>query len=67
MTMGEKSAVHAARDLKPSVVIPIHMGIKPRSFLLRTNHSPEGFAQRLTKAGLEIKLVILKVGESWTL
>lgn len=67
MTMGEKSAVHAARDLKPSTIIPIHMGIKPRSFLLRTNHSPEGFARRLIKAGLETKLVILKDGESCTL
>jgi L-ascorbate metabolism protein UlaG (beta-lactamase superfamily) len=67
MTMGEKSAVHAARDLKPSVIIPIHMGIKPRSPLLRTNHSPEGFKRRAALAGLETKLIILRNGESWHL
>ena len=33
MTMGEKSAVHAVRDLKPAIVIPIHLGIRPRSEL----------------------------------
>jgi L-ascorbate metabolism protein UlaG (beta-lactamase superfamily) len=64
MTMGEKSAVHAARDLKPTVIIPIHLGIKPRSPLLRTNHTPEGFMRRVSLAGLETKLVILKDGES---
>jgi len=37
MTMGEKQAVQAVRVLKPTVVIPIHLGIKPRFPLLRTN------------------------------
>ena len=67
MTMGEKSAVRAVRDLKPAVVIPIHLGIKPRSPLLHTNHTPEGFARRVYLAGLETKIVILKDGESWSL
>jgi L-ascorbate metabolism protein UlaG (beta-lactamase superfamily) len=67
MTMGEKSAVHAARDLKPPVIIPIHLGIKPRSPLLRTNQTPEGFLRRVSLTGLETKLIILKNGESWSL
>ncbi|MBU1699192.1 MAG: MBL fold metallo-hydrolase [Candidatus Eisenbacteria bacterium] len=67
MTMGEKGAVRAVRDLRPKVVIPIHLGIKPRSPLLRTKHSPDGFAQRVRKAGLEVEIVNLKEGESWSL
>jgi L-ascorbate metabolism protein UlaG (beta-lactamase superfamily) len=65
MTMGEKSAVHAVRDLKPSVVIPIHLGLKPRPPLLRTKDTPEGFMARVREAGLEVQVVILKEGESW--
>jgi L-ascorbate metabolism protein UlaG (beta-lactamase superfamily) len=67
MTMGEKSAVRAVRDLRPSVVIPIHLGVRPRSPLLRTSHTPEGFARRVNEAGLKAKIVILKEGESWAL
>jgi L-ascorbate metabolism protein UlaG (beta-lactamase superfamily) len=66
MTMGEKAAVRAVHDLNPSVVIPIHLGVRPRSPLLRTNHTPEGFARRVSEAGLEAEIVILKEGESWT-
>jgi L-ascorbate metabolism protein UlaG (beta-lactamase superfamily) len=65
MTMGEKGAVRAARDLRPSVIIPIHLGVQPRSPLMRTKHSPEGFRQRLREAGLETTVVILRDGESW--
>lgn len=65
MTMGEKSAVRAARDLKPSVTIPIHLGLQPRSPLMRTKHTPEGFRQRIRDAGLETTVVILREGESW--
>jgi L-ascorbate metabolism protein UlaG (beta-lactamase superfamily) len=67
MTMGEKSAVRAVRDLRPSVVIPIHLGVRPRSPLLRTSHTPGGFARRVSEAGPETEVVILKEGESWTL
>ena len=67
MTMGEKSAVHAVRDLKPTVVIPIHLGIMPRSPLLRTSQTPEGFARYVLEKRLEAKVVVLKEGESWTL
>ena len=65
MTMNEKSAVNAARDLKASTIIPIHLGIAPRTPLLRTNHTPEGFAQRVDAANLETEVIILKEGESW--
>jgi L-ascorbate metabolism protein UlaG (beta-lactamase superfamily) len=67
MTMGEKQAVQAVRVLKPTVVIPIHLGIKPRSPLLRTNQTPEHFEQRLDENGIESKVVILQEGESYTI
>lgn len=65
MTMGESGAVRAVRDLRASVVIPIHLGVTPRSPLLRTGHSPEGFARRAREAGLDCRVVVLAEGESW--
>jgi L-ascorbate metabolism protein UlaG (beta-lactamase superfamily) len=67
MTMGEKGAVRAVRDLEPSVVIPIHLGLRPRSPLLRTSHTPEGFARRAADAGLRSEVHVLREGQSWTL
>jgi len=67
MTMGEKSAVRAVRDLEPDYVIPIHLGVVPRSPLLRTSHTPEGFMRRLHEAGLDVEVILLKKGERWTL
>ena len=67
MTMGEKQAVKAVQVLKPAVVIPIHLGLKPRSPLLRTAQTPEHFAQRLSETGTSSKVVILREGESYTL
>jgi hypothetical protein len=46
-------------------VIPIHLGIKPRSPLMRTSDTPEGFRERVQQAGLSAKIVILQEGESW--
>jgi L-ascorbate metabolism protein UlaG (beta-lactamase superfamily) len=66
MTMGEKAAVRAATALAPKVVIPIHLGIQPRSPLLRTDHTPEGFARRLHEAGLQTEVILLKEGNSWS-
>lgn len=65
MTMGEREAVHAVQDLQPTVVIPIHLGVRPRSPLLRTDHSPAGFARRAREAGLTTSVVILNNGESY--
>jgi L-ascorbate metabolism protein UlaG (beta-lactamase superfamily) len=65
MTMGEKGALQAVRDLKPRVVIPIHLGLRPRSPLLRTGHSPEGFRRRVAEAALRTEVVMLREGESW--
>jgi L-ascorbate metabolism protein UlaG (beta-lactamase superfamily) len=67
MTMGEKTAVQAVRVLKPAVVIPIHLGLKPRSSLLRTTQTPEHFRQRVKESGQATKVVILQAGESYTL
>jgi len=66
MTMGEKQAVRAVQELKPRLVIPIHLGVQPRSPLLRTNHTPEGFIRRLREAGLETDVALLQIGESET-
>jgi L-ascorbate metabolism protein UlaG (beta-lactamase superfamily) len=66
MTMDEKQAVKAVQALKPAVVIPIHLGITPRSPLLRTDQTPERFAQRLKESGATAKVVLLQDGESYT-
>jgi N-acyl-phosphatidylethanolamine-hydrolysing phospholipase D len=65
MTMGEKSAVRAVEALSPNVVIPVHLGLRPRLSLLRTDHTPEGFQRRVRKAGLPSRVVILRAGQSW--
>jgi L-ascorbate metabolism protein UlaG (beta-lactamase superfamily) len=65
MTMGEKSAVRAVEALSPRTIIPIHLGILPRSPLLRTGQTPEGFSKRVRDAGLKTGVVILREGESW--
>jgi L-ascorbate metabolism protein UlaG (beta-lactamase superfamily) len=65
MTMGEKGAVRATRDLKASTVIPIHLGVRPRSPLLRTGQTSEGFERRLRDAGIEVEVVHLADGRSW--
>jgi N-acyl-phosphatidylethanolamine-hydrolysing phospholipase D len=65
MTMGEPQAVQAVRLVSPRVVIPIHLGITPRSPFMRTKQTPEGFRERMRQAGLEAEVVILREGESW--
>jgi L-ascorbate metabolism protein UlaG (beta-lactamase superfamily) len=65
MTMGETQAVEAVRLLAPEVVIPIHLGLRPRSPLMRTAHTPEGFRERASQAGLKAEIVILQEGQSW--
>lgn len=65
MTMGEKSALRAVQALSPKVVIPIHLGIMPRSPLLRTSQTPAGFWKRVREAGLQVEVKILREGESW--
>jgi L-ascorbate metabolism protein UlaG (beta-lactamase superfamily) len=66
LTMGETGAVRAVGDLDPSVIIPIHLGLRPRSPLLRTGQTPEGFARRAAAAGTGAAVVILLEGQSWT-
>ena len=65
MTMGEKNAVRAVEALSPKTVIPIHLAIVPRSPLLRTKDSPEGFRKRIHDAGLKAEVIVLREGESW--
>lgn len=65
MTMGECGALRAVRALSPKAVIPIHLGIIPRSALLRTGESPEGFRNLIQNAGLKVDVRVLREGESW--
>ena len=58
--------MRAVEALQPRTVIPIHLGIAPRSPLGRTGQTPEGFARRVSAAGLQTEVVILREGESWT-
>jgi L-ascorbate metabolism protein UlaG (beta-lactamase superfamily) len=67
LTMGERSAVEAARDLRARVVIPIHLGVRPRSPLLRTRQSAEGFARRLASSGVQAEVVVLEPGDTWSM
>lgn len=64
-TMGERGAVAAVRDLKPAGIIPIHLGVQPRSFLLRSSQSAEGFERRLRGAGFDTPVMHLAEGEQW--
>lgn len=64
-TMGERGAVAATRDLRPRTVIPIHLGVRPRSFVLRGSQTVAGFEKRLRAAGLDASVVHLSEGESW--
>ena len=66
MTMGEKGAVKAALALQASVFIPIHLGLQPRTPLLRTRQSPERFAMHLADVLPTAEVLILKEGESWS-
>ena len=45
--------------------IPIHLGVQPRSFLLRNGQSVQGFERRLRAAGLGTEVVHLHEGEHW--
>jgi L-ascorbate metabolism protein UlaG (beta-lactamase superfamily) len=65
MTMGEDEAVRAVRDLQSQVVIPIHLGLEPRSPLLRTSQSVERFRAKLRAVAPEAQVVHLRDGENW--
>lgn len=65
LTMGERNAVCAARTLRPTAIVPIHLGLRPRLPFLRTTHTPEGFSRRARSSGLGSAVVVLKEGEVW--
>jgi L-ascorbate metabolism protein UlaG (beta-lactamase superfamily) len=62
-TMGSAGAIRAIQDLMPKVVIPIHLGLRPRFAFLRTDHTLEGFARRASLARLETGIILLRDGE----
>ena len=65
MTMGERGAVAAVGDLRPATVIPIHQGLRPRSWLLRNAQSVASFERRLRASGSTVEVVALQEGEHW--
>lgn len=65
MTMGEAGAVRAVHDLRVPVVVPIHLGIQPRSPLLRTRQSPWGFERRLRQSRIPARVLHMENGASW--
>jgi L-ascorbate metabolism protein UlaG (beta-lactamase superfamily) len=67
MTMGEKSAVKAVAALNPKVVIPIHLGLTPHSFLLQRGESPEGFRRRMQATGNPASVMLLADGAALNL
>jgi hypothetical protein len=67
ITSGRQRAMSAStfgRSRLISQVIPIHLGIVPRSRLMRASHSPGGFRERARQADLSANIVILQEGES---
>jgi L-ascorbate metabolism protein UlaG (beta-lactamase superfamily) len=67
ITMGVYQALKGVTALQPKVVIPIHLGIEPRLPLMRTGQTAEEFARRVSQAGLETKVIILKESEGYSL
>jgi len=66
MTMDCKGAVRAVQALRPSVVIPIHLGIRPRlPLIFGGKHSPERLLRHLSEAGAQVQVVILEEGGSY--
>jgi L-ascorbate metabolism protein UlaG (beta-lactamase superfamily) len=66
LTMGERGALAATRVLSPKVIIPIHLGISPRSPFMRTSQTPRGFEKRLRQDGISTQVVLLNEGETWS-
>ncbi len=66
LTMGEKGALKAARTLSPKVIIPIHLGIRPRAPFLRTSQSAGRFIEKLRNEGNPAAVAYLHEGESWS-
>lgn len=65
MTMGDRGAVAAVGDLGAATIIPIHLGIAPRSPLLRTDQSAGTFERYLRQAGMANAVVHLREGDFW--
>jgi L-ascorbate metabolism protein UlaG (beta-lactamase superfamily) len=65
MTMGNRGALRAAHDLRPRVIIPIHLDIQPRSPLLRRQESVSSFRALTVRAGLDVNVVMLAPGEQF--
>jgi L-ascorbate metabolism protein UlaG (beta-lactamase superfamily) len=66
-TMGEDGALRAAEALRARTIIPIHLGISPRSPLLRSKETPERFSDRLKAKGVNSEVRVLREGESFEL
>ncbi|MCE4617564.1 MAG: metal-dependent hydrolase [Desulfurococcales archaeon] len=61
-TMDPVEAAYAVAMIKPKVVIPMHYGTFPVLY-----GTPEEFKQELQKLGIDVEVVILKPGDTYTL
>ncbi len=64
LTMGNVGALKATVVLRPRAVIPIHLGITPRSPLLRRRENAESYRALVESAGLLTEVKLLAPGES---
>ena len=64
LTMGNAGALKATAVLRPRAVVPIHLGITPRSPLLRRKEDAESYRALVESAGLPTEVKILAPGES---
>ncbi len=60
-TMDPREAAYAVKLLKPKVVIPMHYGTFPVLY-----GTPEEFKKEIEKLKLDVKVVVLKPGETYT-
>ena len=67
MTMGNRGALAATRLLRPRAIVPIHLGIEPRSPLLRRREGVDSFRALVRAEQMKVDVVSLAPGEqlSW--
>ena len=65
LTMGNRGALKATQLLGPATVIPIHLGITPRSPLLRKPETAGSYVELLRAAGSAVDVRILDPGQSF--
>jgi len=66
LTNRRKWRAQSAQTLSPKVIIPIHLGIRPRAPFLRISQSAGRFIEKLRNDGNLATVAYLQEGESWS-